>query len=340
MKKTLIAAALAALTTTVSAQNVTVYGVIDTGLQSHDTGAATVTRNGNNLWAASRLGFRGTEDLGDGLKANFVLEGQINPSEGSMGSTTVAANEIFNREARLGLSGAFGEIRVGRQDVSFAQDIDSAVSQFANFANRPVNGTAIELGSDQKNVVKYLTPDFNGFTAQIGRSTNGTSATTDANADQTSVSARFEKGAVTVHAGWQKNDGATKAAQRDFTAYGAAINLGAASVGYTYGEGDVSTTGDVKNTTHVASVRVPLSAGLAVHAAYAMADDGAQATDNKGKAYVLGFSKTLSKRTTLYGAYTSVENEANSSMYMAGQVAASTAGLDPKTVSLGINHTF
>jgi predicted porin len=339
MKKSVLAAALAAITTTVSAQNVTVYGILDTGLQSHDTGATKVTRNANNLWATSRLGFRGVEDLGNGLKANFVLEGAINPSEGSMGSTTVAANEIFNREARLGLSGAFGEVRVGRQDVSFAQDIDTAVSQFANFGNRPTNGTAIELGTDQKNVIKYLTPDFNGFSAQIGRSVNSTSATTDANTDQTSANVRFEKGAFTVHAGWQKTDGATSVAQRDFTAYGVSANLGFASVGYTYGEGDVSTTGDVKNTTHVASVRFPFSAGLSAHAVYAMADDAAQATDNKGKGYALGLSKTLSKRTTLYAAYTAVENESNSTMFMAGQ-SAPTAGLDPKTVSLGISHTF
>lgn len=341
MKKLLIASAIAMAVSLAHAQNASIYGIVDTGVQSHDNGATSYTRAANNLFATSRFGIRASEDLGGGLRADIWLESQLNPSEGSVGSTTVAANEIFNREANLGLTGGFGSIRVGRQDVSYAQDIDIGVSQFGNFGVRPVNGTAVELGVDQKNVVKYTTPRIAGFTVQAGRATNAQGSTTDAAADQTSAHVRFDQGKLALHAGWQKTDGASKVAERDFTAYGAAYDLGVASVGYSYAEGDVSTTGTVKSTTHIASVRVALGAGLAAHGVYAMAKDGTQASAGEGKGYTVGVSKAMSKRTTLYAAYTAVDNQANSRMFMAGQVAApSSAGLDPKTMSAGISHTF
>ena len=341
MKKLAIAAALAAMTTTVSAQNATIYGVLDTGFQSHDTGSVSLKRAQDNALATSRLGVRGVEDLGGGLKAHFVLEGQLNPSVGSMGSTTVAANELFNREARIGLEGKFGEIRIGRQDVSYAQDVDTGTSQFGNFGNRPVNGTNIELGTDQKNVIKYITPRVAGLQAQVGLNTsNNAGATADSNGDQRSVYVNYVAGKLQVHAGYQKNEGATAAAERDFTTYGATYNLGFASVGYNYGQGDVSTTGDVTSKNQTLSARLPLGADLALHGIYSIAENGAQATANKGKGYTLGVSKTLSKRTTLYAAYTNVDNESNSTMYLPGQVAAPAAGADPKTTTVGISHVF
>ena len=338
MKKSVIAAALAVLATSVSAQNVTVYGVIDTAFQNYDSGAQTITRAADNALSTSRLGFRGSEDLGSGLRAVFILEGTLTPSTGNFGNTT--DNQIFNREATVGLSGSFGEIRVGRQDVSYAQDIDTGLSQAGNLGNFAVNVTDFQLGSDQASVVKYTTPVIGGFTAQIGRASNAAGATTDANTDQTSAHVKFEKGAFRLHAGYQKTDGATTAAERDFTAYGVSYDFGFAAVSYVYGEGDVSTTGDVTNKGQVASVKIPLANGYAAHGVYATSKNGAQNTDNDGKGYTVALTKALSKRTTLYAAYTAVDNEANSSMVMTGTSAPGAAGGDTRATTLGVSHTF
>ena len=342
MKKLVLAAALAALTTTVSAQNVTVYGVMDTGFQKHDNGTASYSRSLNNALAASRLGFRGTEDLGGGLKVNFQIESQLNPSEGSMGSTTVATNETFNREAWVGIAGEFGEIRTGRQDVTYAQDIDLGASQFGSFGNRAINGTAIELGDNQKNVVKYLSPTMNGLSLQLGyASANNAGATTDTAGDQKGAAVSFNKGPVKLFAGVHKTGSTATAGKRDFTAYGGSYDFGFMSVGVTHAEGDVNNVNDAKNKATQGSVRVPLSKGMALHGVYAVAKDASQTSEGDGKGYTVGVSKALSKRTTLYAAYTAVDNETNARMYMAGQVAApATAGLDTNTTSFGINHTF
>lgn len=339
MKKTTIATILAALSMPAMAQSVSIYGIMDTGVQNYNTGATTITRATDNLLSTSRLGFRGSEDLGGGVKANFQLEGKVTPSTGSFGSTTTTG-QTFDREAWVGVSGSLGEIRMGRQDVSYAQDIDTGLSQAGNFGNFAINGTDFELGKDQSNVVKYVSPKVSGITVEVGRATNAAGSTTDANADQTSAHIKYEVGNLRLHAGYQKTDAATTVAQRDFTAYGASYDFGFASVGYAYGEGDVSTTGDVKSKGQVASVKIPLGSGFAAHGVYATAKDGTQATNGEGKGYTLAVSKALSKRTTLYAAYTAVDNQANSSMYMTGTTAPTSAGLDTKATTMGINHVF
>jgi predicted porin len=341
MKKA-IAVALAALSSSaVMAQNVTVYGIMDAGIQQYNNGSTSFTRALDNGYNTSRLGFKGTEDLGGGLKANFQLEAQVNPNTGSMGSTTVAANETFNREAWVGLSGGFGSVLFGRTDVTNAQNIDSMVSQFVNFGQRPIDTTGVELGGDQKSVVRYTTPTFGGLYAELGyASGNASGATTDTQAEQHGAMVGYTAGKFKAYVGMHKLGASTAVAERDFTVVGAAYDLGVASVGATYSEGDVSTTGDATSKSTVASIKVPLSNGVALHGVYGMSTNGAQASANESTSYVVGATKALSKRTTLYVAYTAVDNQANASAYHWGTSAPASAGLDTKATSIGINHVF
>lgn len=114
MKKSLIAfAVLSAFATAASAQSsVVLYGVIDTSTSymtnQNTTGAKKVSMDTNNL-SSSRWGFKGSEDLGNGLKANFQLESSLSVDTGTAGS-------LFDRNATVGLSSAsFGTLNAGRQ---------------------------------------------------------------------------------------------------------------------------------------------------------------------------------------------------------------------------------
>lgn len=346
MKKLLTAAAMVALATPVIAQSTaTVYGVIDTGVQSYNNGQSTFTRATDGILSTSRLGVRGSEDLGNGLKANFQLEGRLLPSNGQMGTTTTSgtteSTSLFDREAWVGLSGGFGEVRIGRQDVTAAQDVDTNTTQFGVAGFHATNGTAVELGVDQPNVVKYISPKVGGLSVQAGYAgANNNGVTTDTVGDQKGLAVAYEIGKATLYAGYQKNAGATKAAERDFSVVGAKYNLGFATVGASHAKGDTSTTGDVTSRVTNASVRVPLASGYALHGVYSVSTDGAQATANQGKGYTVGVSKTLSKRTTLYAAYTDINNQANAKMAMSGVTAPTTAGLDTKATAFGISHVF
>ena len=116
MKKSLIALAVLAASGAAMAQSsVTLYGVAD---------AAVTYVNGLDNWTGlnsganktSRLGFRGVEDLGGGLKANFVLEGGFNldAGDGKSGGATDSGFQ-FKRQSTVGLAGNFGEVRLGRE---------------------------------------------------------------------------------------------------------------------------------------------------------------------------------------------------------------------------------
>jgi predicted porin len=328
---------------TAQAQNVTVYGVVDAGVQHYDSGTETITRAGQNLLATSRLGFRGSEDLGGGLKANFQLEMQINPSAGSAGATSpVATNEIFNRESWVGLSGGFGEVRLGRTDMTLMSELDTYahLSNAGNFGFHGFNGTSVELGQDIKNTVKYISPRIGGFQLQAAHATNDPTATADSDGSKNSFSISYEAGKLKLAVAQQKDEGATKAAERDATGVAAYYDFGFASLGLSHITGDVSTTGDVTSKTTSVSARVPLANNVALFAVYGMTENGAQVTANKGNGYTVGAIKSLSKRTRLYAAYTTVDNEANSSMRMFNTTAPATAGLDTKAISVGMVHSF
>lgn len=130
MKKTLVALAALAAVGTVSAQSsVTVYGLIDTGFSRYTTeqAAGDVRQSGlsDGNTAFSRLGFRGREDLGGGLRAVFNLELGLNANDGTNSITTNTSNTpagaiaagplVFGRIATVGIGGGWGEVRLGRE---------------------------------------------------------------------------------------------------------------------------------------------------------------------------------------------------------------------------------
>jgi predicted porin len=129
MKKSLIALAVLAASGAAMAQSsVTLFGVVDATVRYVDGGTSgniwSLTNSGYN---SSRLGFRGTEDLGGGLSASFWLEAGVNNDNGT-GSATSTNNTVagsasantgtqgltFNRRSTVSLAGSWGELRLGR----------------------------------------------------------------------------------------------------------------------------------------------------------------------------------------------------------------------------------
>src|SRR5688572_5445505 len=125
MKKSLIALAVMAAAGAASAQSsVTLFGIVDATLQWSKGGSGDVRfRVTNSGYNSSRLGFRGTEDLGGGMAASFWLEAGVNNDDGSgqntvvnsgTGLTTGGGGLTFNRRSTVSLSGGWGELRLGR----------------------------------------------------------------------------------------------------------------------------------------------------------------------------------------------------------------------------------
>ena len=113
MQKKMIALAIAAAFATPVAMaetaNVNVYGAIDGGLRSVTSAGNTANNFGSGTYNSNRWGIKGSEDLGDGMKALFGLEGSLNTGSGAGGTN------LFDRNATVGLQGGFGKIELGRQ---------------------------------------------------------------------------------------------------------------------------------------------------------------------------------------------------------------------------------
>ncbi len=174
MKKTLAAVAvLGAFAGSALAADVQLYGIVDTGLQylhgDADSNKAGVDSDFDSftmesgMASGSRFGFKGTEDLGNGLTVGFILE------DGIKSDTGVDDDVLFNRESSLFLQGGFGKVAFGR-----IGSINGGVSSWAKYGVMSVFGTSWGNYSAQagtwamgasmwNNMIAYETPSFAGF---------------------------------------------------------------------------------------------------------------------------------------------------------------------------------
>ena len=197
MKKSLIALAALAATGAFAQSSVSIDGTFDVGAQSINYKGNTVTGVNGNGSATSQINFRGSEDLGGGMKANFRVETDWSTTsnkgnQGSasspvtLGNETVAAASTFgNGEIRGGLSGGFGSIDAGAVNYNTlgtyltGQPFGTAIgSGFRTFYVNDAQATS-QVRAD--NSVKYVTPAFSGFTGSLYYSAKQTKAveTTD-----------------------------------------------------------------------------------------------------------------------------------------------------------------
>ncbi|MES2910931.1 MAG: porin [Pseudomonadota bacterium] len=208
MKKSLIAlAALAAVGAASAQSSVTLYGVVDIGYGSQ-TSEMRATPTGTNKFntrgvmdganAGNRIGFRGTEDLGGGLKANFVVEQGINPTGGGLfagraatagqqaaypaaftnalgaagaipGATSISAST--NRQTYLGFSGGFGTFNIGYTynnlyELSTLSGYNIGSEGLPGAASAHVLGNTY-LGGTRSNGLTYISPNMGGFTVRV-----------------------------------------------------------------------------------------------------------------------------------------------------------------------------
>ncbi len=373
MKKTLVAIAALTLVGAVSAQSsVTLYGRIDAAVGSQKTtrngtttaavaatGPAVVAADGSlgpttkavgygdkgtQILAGShtgnRWGMRGTEDLGGGMKANFTLESGFGVDDGA----STQGGLLFGRTAKVGLSGGFGAIDIGRQydTVDNMYGIYDAMGSSGYSANGALagngdprhNGAVGDTIIRQNNTVQYSTPNMGGFSA-VGQWAPGENKTAAASAGSNyGLMANYANGPFGIGAGYQTNkaSGAVKATVHYI--FGASYDLGVAKLYAQYDTGKVKSAAAgaaYEDKGFSVGVTVPVGA-VRLQAAYAKEDTDNNAGGNvqTNKAFALMAQYDLSKRTYVYAAYRNLQTDP------AG--AANTL----KTVNygLGVVHNF
>ena len=365
MKKSLIALAVLAASGAAMAQSsVTLYGVVDTGL-TYSKGEESVygmTHVGGNV--NSRLGFRGVEDLGNGLKATFNLESGFSADDGTnyMGQDGLA----FTRTSTVGLAGNFGEVRLGRMLTSSYL----AVSRYDAFGDTGI-GASLAWNPNQtgyapraENAISFTSANYNGF--KFGGEYGFGEQQKASDSRYIGIGATYDNGPLSLGLGFDRMNGDTAnntVLDTNLTTWqlGGAYNFGVAKLMGFYKQSKDKVTGPAapnasfKSKVFGLGVTAPVGAAGEVRASYNHYRDsadipGVNTPTFKANQLSLGYVHNLSKRTALYGTYAYMKNsnktiggqKVNLGLGLNGAMAGAGLkdGEKQHGLQLGVRHAF
>lgn len=356
MKKSLIALAVLAASGAAMAQSsVTMFGVVDTGV-SYIKGSGGNSNYGLSTgnMSSSRLGFRGVEDLGGGLKAGFWLEGGFNADTGDGAAAGASGSGFqFARRSTVSLMGNFGEVRLGRDETAAYNKL-SAYSNFSVIGMGGFRGWNSTTGNDirQNNMIAYFTPNFSGFTAGVNYAFGETAGDSKAGRYFGGFAA-YNNGPLSVTVGADRKNnigngqgGFAGASQVDTYGLGASYDFGVAKVnGLVLQAKEKDAVVNTKQTSYALGVSAPVGGVGVVKAQYALYNgkNGALGGDGKAHQLSLGYEHNLSKRTALYGYYSYLKNKDDRQLTLntsnLGSYAVG-AGKASNGIQVGIRHAF
>jgi predicted porin len=315
MKKSLVLAALAA---TIAApafaqSSVTVYGRLNVTVERSKVVGEDSTNDVNNN--GSRIGFKGVEDLGGGLKAGFILEHRFDPTTGTQSSSAFWGGA---GQSEVNLSGNFGMVRLGL----FTAESYFATSDWIDMHNHGTGDSADALYVGYGavgNKVAYRTPTLGTFWAEVSAAEGDTASNGDRYYD---LAANYEAGALKLGAGFSKAGDAKQFAVR------ALYELGAFTFGG-YVQRQDQFVGFGKSTSFRLAGMYTMGA-TEFHLNYGQAGDIDNTGNSDAKQATVGINQNLSKRTKVYVYYTKV-----------GGPGVQLYGLEGQNHwALGVRHNF
>jgi len=371
MQKKLIALAVASLASgaAFAQTNVTMYGVADAGyvyssggagggaVRVPGVGTANVSIAGNNVFSGvvsgilsgSRLGFRGEEALGNGLKAIFTLEYSLNIDSNTGVGYSGSSTGLNARQQFVGLSGAnWGTVALGRQyspgyqATSNNDPMGGATVESQSFLSNNA-GYTITPNSNARwdNALTYTTPNWSGFSAKgiysFGETTDSAGTYNDRNVSTTdnskyAIGLNYAAGALNLDAVWQARDNirsttggvlSTISADTQEWYVGGSFDLKMVKLMGSWQGMNVSNSSQVVNNSQLDSqlwsigAVIPVLAASNIHIGYAqLMMDGNNRTviplTGDSNSATLAWTTNLSKRTTFYAGYVWNSNDRTS----------------------------
>jgi len=316
MKKTLVALAALAATSAFAQSSVTLYGQFDAGVYSlSDVGTAkkSATVYGDGATFSNILGFRGTEDLGGGLKAGFDFQTDVQTNNGGLNNSG-----LFRRQANGNIEGDFGQIKLG-----LTTNPIIATNAFL----MPVSGNSVSTATSSamgyadfytKNAVTYTSPAIMGLVAQVqkGMSNNLDSGSAGG---VTAWSLNYTNGPLAIRAAAQdrKEGGVSSSSNASTSAIGTANTAGfnkkGSIMGASYAIGPVTVAAaslKTENATALAGARTErkgnqMGVGYTT-GAWTLGGSITKAEDSKLTNLQARYA--LSKRTNVIGTYGIADN--------------------------------
>jgi predicted porin len=353
MKKSLLAlAALTAFAGAAQAQSsVTLFGIMDVNARRIDNAnAGTIKSLSTDGASSSRLGFRGVEDLGGGLRAVFWLEGAFGADSGcggpSLGPSACAA-ATWQRQAYVGLQGKFGEVRMGRDYTPTFLNVLAyepwGYVGVASMANARLGGGFSPATTTVRasNSIRYALPAIGGLFGNVMVA-----------AGEGATGNKYVGAQLGYAAGPFRASGAVGKTYKTGTmfgdlksvSFGGSYNLGFMTIMGVYEKSDYRASSAVKNEQKMATlgVNVPLGAGV-LKASYAKF--GGSNNRFRDTQIGLGYQYNLSKRTTVYTHFGRIANEGNAAngatFTASGSGPAGIRGGETSTgLEFGVRHSF
>lgn len=336
MQQKFLAAALFASFPLVAAaqSNITLYGIADAAIAREDTGAAdgsrTVVNSGNQ--SSSRIGFRGAEDLGSGLKAMFNLEAGVNVDTGA------ADSALFGRRAVVGLEGSFGAITLGREYTPIA-----SVAAQSDIMGQGFYGTNLSsfnsgrLTRRLSNSINYKSGSLSGFRLLAAYAVGETS--TGPSGDTAGVALEYARGSLFAGIGYHQVERLAIGDDKEYM-FGAGYKFGAVEFKGNYMVGDQTGANNKYE-------QLNLGAAVGVGGAgklYANLQRNERA-GARGDLIGLAYSYSLSKRTNVYTTAAKMRNNAAGVFGINASGTnvtppATALGADPAAFAIGVRHLF
>lgn len=314
MKKTLIALAAIAAVGTASAQS-TLYGVVDLGFSKVTDTDAQISSGG---YSTSRLGVKGSTNLGGGLTGSYMVETGFNAADGN------TETYLGNRGASAGVTGSFGSVSLGRQFTPYSTSFWNEPLEYDGFSTFYFGSVQADHYW-QSNSVLYKTPNMNGFTASAmySGSSGSTDAVTKAPRPGTyfSLGANYVTGPFTIDAAYESS----KVTSTNVTTTGwnlaGAYNAGFATLYAALQGGDNGSAN--KQTSWDLGAGIPLGDGMTAQLGYY----SVKVVDtNSYLAAVL--VKEWDKQTRLYGGFVS------------SMMKEPATAKDSTAIKAGVRHSF
>ena len=313
----LAVAALCVGTGAMAQSTVQLYGRVNTTMEHQKIGDDSVNGLYNN---SSRFGFKGSEDLGGGLRAGFALE------SGFASDTGISASPFFGRQSEVNLSGNFGTVRLGR----WISESYFATADYVSLHNHDTGSSSDALYAyvmRDTNKIAYRTPSFGNFTLEgavgLHEQNNGTGGKTAYD-----LAANYTVGNLALGAGYTSLDEAKQFAIRALYTMGPFV-VG----GYVQrDENAIIPDGGKRTTVRLSAAYLVGASEFHVNAGHA--GSYSRFDDTGATQYTLGYNYNLSKRTKVYGYYTHVNNQKVAG-YQTGD-----SGVDFSSLAMGVRHNF
>jgi len=341
MKKTLLAAplviSLCALQTAHAQSSVTLYGVVDNGIEYQNTGQNHVVRESSGGLYATVYGLIGHEDIGGGVRVNFTLEEGFSAANG----TAQVAGYAFNRLAWVGMSGDFGEFRVGRQKKPQYLFLDGELDPIAGKSIASAFSDLSNVSVRANNAITYFTPRYHGLEAQFMIAMRDSTTRPTNGVQLYNAVFKYINGPFHLAAGYEQQDNpAGTSIQRNFTA-ATSLRFDAARFHLVY-HTETQSDHSLNVALYTASASAMLNPANEVAVMYGYLHDRS-GKGNNAQQGGLAYMYFMSKRTTLYALAGLVDNRNQATYGLQGTEYSGisvTPGATARGIIIGIEHLF